>query len=182
MMPFHSWLPAAMVAPTPVSALLHAVAVVKMGVFGVCRVVLPRLRHGPARRTSGCTTCSSSDGLLHDRGRVARRALVQDNLKRRLAYSTISQLSYVLLGRRRCSTPAAAVGGVAHIGVPRRSRRSRSSSPRARSTSRIPQDEGQRARRHRPAHADHDDRLRHRRAVDDRPAARRPASSASGGS
>ncbi len=114
MMPFHSWLPAAMVAPTPVSALLHAVAVVKMGVFGVSRIVL---------HVFGID-------LLEDIGihqflvwgacftivTASLVALVQDNLKRRLAYSTISQLSYVLLGLGML-VPAAGMAGVLHIGV-----------------------------------------------------------------
>jgi len=113
-MPFHSWLPAAMVAPTPVSALLHAVAVVKMGVFSVARIVFHVF----------------GTGLLGDLGAhqillwaacftiivASLVALVQDNLKRRLAYSTISQLSYVLLGLALL-TPAGGMGGILHIGM-----------------------------------------------------------------
>ncbi|MHC5011130.1 MAG: proton-conducting transporter transmembrane domain-containing protein, partial [Planctomycetota bacterium] len=113
-MPFHSWLPAAMVAPTPVSALLHAVAVVKMGVFAVSRVVFDvfgpdLLRTLPAHHAlvwGACFTIIVASLV----------ALVQDNLKRRLAYSTISQLSYVLLGVGLL-VPLAGVGGVAHIGM-----------------------------------------------------------------
>lgn len=111
-MPLHSWLPAAMVAPTPVSALLHAVAVVKMGVFGVSRVVL---------HVFG-TDLLADLGIHHVLlwgacftilvGSLV--ALVQDNLKRRLAYSTISQLSYILLGLAMLA-PAAVIGGVSHI-------------------------------------------------------------------
>ncbi|MDF1700987.1 MAG: monovalent cation/H+ antiporter subunit D family protein [Planctomycetota bacterium] len=112
-MPLHSWLPAAMVAPTPVSALLHAVAVVKMGVFGVCRIVfhvfgvdlLGRLGVADVLLYAACFTIVVGSLV----------ALVQDNLKRRLAYSTISQLSYILLGVALLA-PAAGVGGVAHIG------------------------------------------------------------------
>ena len=112
-MPFHSWLPAAMVAPTPVSALLHAVAVVKMGVFGICRVVyhvfgtdlLGDLGVNQVLLWMACFTIITGSLI----------ALCQDNLKRRLAYSTISQLSYILLGASML-TPAATVGGVAHIG------------------------------------------------------------------
>ncbi len=112
-MPFHSWLPAAMVAPTPVSALLHAVAVVKMGVFGVCRLVfhvfgvdlLEGLGVADVLVFAACFTIVVGSLV----------ALVQDNLKRRLAYSTISQLSYILLGVALL-TPADGVGGVAHIG------------------------------------------------------------------
>ena len=114
MMPFHSWLPAAMVAPTPVSALLHAVAVVKMGVFGVSRVVLHVFG------TDKLAEIGAADVLLVGAcftivcGSVV--ALVQDNLKRRLAYSTISQLSYILLGLALLNE-VGVVGGVAHIGV-----------------------------------------------------------------
>lgn len=112
-MPLHSWLPAAMVAPTPVSALLHAVAVVKMGVFGVSRVVfhvfgvdlLGRLGIHDLLVFGACFTIVVASLV----------ALVQDNLKRRLAYSTVSQLSYVLLGVALL-WPAAAVGGLSHIG------------------------------------------------------------------
>lgn len=112
-MPFHSWLPAAMVAPTPVSALLHAVAVVKMGVFGVCRMVfhvfgvdlLDELGIAELLVFAACFTIVTASLV----------ALVQDNLKRRLAYSTISQLSYILLGAALL-VPAAGVGGVSHIG------------------------------------------------------------------
>ena len=113
-MPFHSWLPAAMVAPTPVSALLHAVAVVKMGVFGVCRMVfhvfgvdlLARLGIANVLVFAACFTIIVGSLV----------ALVQDNLKRRLAYSTISQLSYVLLGVALL-TPAAGMAGVLHIAM-----------------------------------------------------------------
>ena len=112
-MPFHSWLPAAMVAPTPVSALLHAVAVVKMGVFGVCRLVfhvfgvdlLAEIGIADVLVFAACFTIVTGSLV----------ALVQDNLKRRLAYSTISQLSYILLGAAMLA-PAAGVGGVSHIG------------------------------------------------------------------
>jgi multicomponent Na+:H+ antiporter subunit D len=112
-MPLHSWLPAAMVAPTPVSALLHAVAVVKMGVFGVSRVVLhvfgtdllADLGIHQVLLWGACFTIVTASLV----------ALAQDNLKRRLAYSTISQLSYILLGLALLA-PATLVGGVAHIG------------------------------------------------------------------
>jgi multicomponent Na+:H+ antiporter subunit D len=96
LMPFHSWLPAAMVAPTPVSALLHAVAVVKVGVFCVIRVftgvfgvdLLERL--GVAAVVTGIATATALISSLI--------ALSQDNLKRRLAFSTIGQLAYIVLG------------------------------------------------------------------------------------
>ncbi len=111
-MPFHAWLPAAMVAPTPVSALLHAVAVVKMGVFCVLRVVfhvfgvdlLRDLHLGIATAYVVSFTIILSSVY----------ALTQDNLKRRLAYSTVSQLSYVVLGAVLL-TPSSMVGGIVHI-------------------------------------------------------------------
>ena len=95
MMPVHRWLPAAMVAPTPVSALLHAVAVVKAGVFSVVKIAV---------YIFGLDTLQSSigaDWILWIAGFTiivaSIIALQQDNLKRLLAYSTISQLSYVIL-------------------------------------------------------------------------------------
>ena len=96
LMPVHRWLPAAMVAPTPVSALLHAVAVVKAGVFSVVKVVvyifgLDLL--SSARNTDWLLYIAAATILI---GAVV--ALRQDNLKRRLAYSTVSQLSYIVLG------------------------------------------------------------------------------------
>lgn len=112
MMPFHGWLPAAMVAPTPVSALLHAVAVVKAGAFCVVRVVgyvfgPIYLSEIPANQILSWIAvftilCSS---LI---------ALKQDNLKKRLAYSTVGQLSYVLLGVCLV-TPLAMKGAMFHI-------------------------------------------------------------------
>ena len=95
-MPFHSWLPTAMAAPTPVSALLHAVAVVKAGVFGIVRVVCyiygVDLMHGLGL---GFALVSIAIFTMI----VANLfALAQDNLKRRLAYSTINQLSLIIFG------------------------------------------------------------------------------------
>jgi multicomponent Na+:H+ antiporter subunit D len=93
LMPFHRWLPAAMVAPTPVSALLHAVAVVKAGVFAVVKIAVFTFGLG----ASG----ASFDWLIYVSGFTILAASVvalrSDNLKRRLAYSTVSQLSYVVL-------------------------------------------------------------------------------------
>ena len=96
LMPFHSWLPNAMVAPTPVSALLHAVAVVKVGVFCVIRVftgvfgieLLKKLDVAVVVSWIAAFTVITSSLI----------ALSQDNLKRRLAFSTIGQLSYIILG------------------------------------------------------------------------------------
>jgi len=96
LMPFHRWLPAAMVAPTPVSALLHAVAVVKAGVFAVLKVTVYVFGVDLLRTTPG------TGWLIYVAGftilAASTVALFQDNLKRRLAYSTISQLSYVVIG------------------------------------------------------------------------------------
>jgi multicomponent Na+:H+ antiporter subunit D len=111
-MPLHNWLPSAMVAPTPVSALLHAVAVVKVGVFSTVRVMLyvfgvdlmDRLHLGLP------TAYFVSITILV--GSVV--ALSKDNLKARLAYSTVSQLSYIILGVALL-TPTAVAGGLFHI-------------------------------------------------------------------
>ena len=111
-MPLHSWLPAAMVAPTPVSALLHAVAVVKTGVFATLRVFLfvfgvEAMRHlGADKLALAVASVTILGGSL--------LALGQDNLKARLAFSTISQLSYIVLGAALL-TPGGIVGGIAHI-------------------------------------------------------------------
>jgi multicomponent Na+:H+ antiporter subunit D len=113
-MPFHRWLPAAMVAPTPVSALLHAVAVVKAGVFTLLKVSLYLF---------GAETLQSlpiTDFLLY---LVAFSILLasliamrQDNLKARLAYSTVSQLGYISLGALLASS-AGATGSALHIAM-----------------------------------------------------------------
>jgi len=115
LMPMHRWLPAAMVAPTPVSALLHAVAVVKAGVFTVVKVVVYIFGLDLLKSTS------AADWVLWLAGLTiliaSMIALQQDNLKRRLAYSTISQLSYVILAvfiLAPLSTVAAALHIAAH--------------------------------------------------------------------
>jgi multicomponent Na+:H+ antiporter subunit D len=95
-MPLHGWLPAAMVAPTPVSALLHAVAVVKAGVFGVVRIVGYVFGTETLRIINAdvvLATIAAISILL-----ASIRALGEVNLKRRLAYSTLGQLSYIVLG------------------------------------------------------------------------------------
>ena len=111
-MPFHSWLPAAMVAPTPVSALLHAVAVVKTGVFTVLRVVL-FIFGADLMMEIGvdvfAITFASLTIII-----ASLMALSRDNLKARLAFSTISQLSYIILGAVLL-TPSAMIGGIIHI-------------------------------------------------------------------
>ncbi|OYR48519.1 cation:proton antiporter [Halorubrum sp. Ea8] len=101
-MPLHQWLPEAMVAPTPVSGLLHAVAVVKSGAFGVSRVVLDVF--GPELVFDLSLPFGFSAGLvLSTIGAITLTAasiiaLRKDHLKQRLAYSTVSQLSYIILG------------------------------------------------------------------------------------
>jgi multicomponent Na+:H+ antiporter subunit D len=112
LMPFHRWLPAAMVAPTPVSALLHAVAVVKVGVFSVLKI---------------CVYIFGLE-LLHDSGVslylayvagftlvvASLVAMTKDDLKSRLAYSTIGQLAYITMGAM-LATPNSVIGGGMHI-------------------------------------------------------------------
>ncbi|MBB2677458.1 UNVERIFIED_ORG: multicomponent Na+:H+ antiporter subunit D [Rhizobium esperanzae] len=111
-MPMHAWLPAAMVAPTPVSALLHAVAVVKMGVFCVLRVVF----HVFGIELVGKLGLGIATAYLVSFTIVMASvyALTRDDLKARLAYSTVSQLSYIVLGAVLLS-PVAMVGGIIHI-------------------------------------------------------------------
>lgn len=111
-MPVHSWLPSAMVAPTPVSALLHAVAVVKAGVFCILRIIFDvyGIELMSALRLGVITIYFVSFTILI----ASLFALSQDNLKARLAYSTIAQLSYIILGAALL-TPNGMVGGVIHI-------------------------------------------------------------------
>ena len=111
-MPFHRWLPAAMVAPTPVSALLHAVAVVKAGVFSIVKIVvyifgvseIAGLKSVDWLPFISCFTIIVASII----------ALRSDNLKRRLAYSTVSQLSYVVLAAALL-TPLSVAGAALHI-------------------------------------------------------------------
>ena len=111
-MPLHSWLPAAMVAPTPVSALLHAVAVVKAGVFGMVRVVA--FVFGPVLLADmgAWVVLAVASGTTMIVASVL--ALRHDNLKRRLAYSTISHLSTIVLGAAVLG-PIALAGALLHI-------------------------------------------------------------------
>jgi len=112
LMPVHSWLPDAMVAPTPVSGLLHAVAVVKSGVFGVARVVLDVYgTDGVAEIGMGLPLAAIAAFTLVTASVIALR---QDNLKRRLAFSTVSQLSYIVLGLALLEGNAL-IGGLLHI-------------------------------------------------------------------
>ena len=112
LMPLHSWLPAAMVAPTPVSALLHAVAVVKAGVFAVTKIVVYVIGTETLLRQGSADWLVVVAGLgLVVAGAIAMR---QDDLKRRLAYSTVSQLAYVTLAAA-IATPAAIAGAALQI-------------------------------------------------------------------
>ena len=111
-MPLHSWLPAAMVAPTPVSALLHAVAVVKAGVFGVVRVLIFVFGVDLLRDTGAWQALAI--GAAATVVLAALLALRHDNLKRRLAYSTVSHLSYIVLGVALLS-PLSITGALLHL-------------------------------------------------------------------
>ncbi len=112
LMPFHRWLPAAMVAPTPVSALLHAVAVVKAGVFAVLKVVIYTFGVDLlAELGSGRWLMYVAAATIVIASLVALR---KDNLKARLAYSTVSQLSYIVLGAMMAST-LGVIGGAMHL-------------------------------------------------------------------
>jgi multicomponent Na+:H+ antiporter subunit D len=112
LLPLHGWLPVAMAAPAPVSALLHAVAVVKAGAFGIVRVTydvfgiaqVAELGVGPPLAVLASAT------ILY--GSV--RALMQSEIKPRLAYSTVSQVSYIVLGAA-LAVPFAAIGGLVHL-------------------------------------------------------------------
>ena len=114
LMPFHHWLPAAMVAPTPVSALLHAVAVVKLGVFTILKISIyifgigtfSQLDIGQFILYIAATTLIVS----------AIIAIREDNIKRRLAYSTISQLSYIVIAAIIANSLTLLAGGI-HIAI-----------------------------------------------------------------
>ena len=111
-MPLHSWLPSAMVAPTPVSALLHAVVVVKIGVFSICRVMLSVFGTTLLADTGmGMLTAYFVSFTIITASVIA---LTKTNLKARLAYSTVSQLSYIILGVAML-TDNAITGGLIHI-------------------------------------------------------------------
>lgn len=122
MMPFHNWLPSAMVAPTPVSALLHAVAVVKAGVFSVSRVILSCFGSSVMHDfgLSLPTACVAAFTIVV----ASLIALTKDDIKARLAYSTVSQLSYVVIGVAMVGltfygdqpNALAVQGGLLHIG------------------------------------------------------------------
>jgi len=114
LMPFHRWLPAAMVAPTPVSALLHAVAVVKAGVFTLMKVsvyIFGVDLMNELSATQWLLYIAAASILI-----ASLVAMTRDNLKARLAYSTISQLGYVTLGALLANT-AGIIGGSMHIAM-----------------------------------------------------------------
>ena len=114
LMPIHRWLPAAMVAPTPVSALLHAVAVVKVGVFCVLRILTGVFGIELLSTTSLSTiVCLIASFTVIVSSLIA---LTQDNLKRRLAFSTVGQLSYIVLGAG-IATTFGVVGSMTHIAM-----------------------------------------------------------------
>ncbi|RFB05907.1 monovalent cation/H+ antiporter subunit D family protein [Parvularcula marina] len=112
LMPIHPWLPNAMVAPTPVSAFLHAVAVVKAGVFGVLKIAVYTFGIDTLRETniSEIFMWIAAGSILL----ASAIAMTQDNLKARLAYSTVSQLSYVTLGAM-IATNLGVMGGAMQI-------------------------------------------------------------------
>ncbi len=112
LMPVHRWLPAAMVAPAPVSALLHAVAVVKAGVFSVVKVIVYIFGIDLLAAGSGAQWLVPVAGFTIVAASVV--ALKADNLKRRLAYSTVSQLSYIVLAAAVLA-PLSLIGAVLHI-------------------------------------------------------------------
>ncbi len=112
LIPLHGWLPQAMVAPAPVSALLHAVAVVKAGAFGIMRVVYDVYGIQFAA-TLGVTlplAIVAAVTIIYG----SMRALFQDDLKRRLAFSTVSQVAYIVLGIAIVG-PVATIGGLVHL-------------------------------------------------------------------
>ena len=114
LMPFHRWLPSAMVAPTPVSALLHAVAVVKAGVFTMLKVGIYIFGIDFLAKTGASQWLMwlAAFSILA----ASAVAMTKDNLKARLAYSTVSQLSYITLGMA-LATSMGAVGGGLHIAM-----------------------------------------------------------------
>ncbi len=112
LMPVHGWLPRAMVAPTPVSALLHAVAVVKAGVFGILRTVYG-IYGVSVLSTLGVAAVLTAMSLITI-VIASLLALRQDHLKARLAYSTVAQLSYIILGASLLS-PAGLGGALLHL-------------------------------------------------------------------
>jgi multicomponent Na+:H+ antiporter subunit D len=112
LVPLHGWLPQAMVAPAPVSALLHAVAVVKAGAFGIVRVVYDVFGLQFAAELGVLFPLAVLASVTIVYGSI--RALAQEDLKKRLAFSTVSQLSYITLGTAIVG-PLSTMGGLAHL-------------------------------------------------------------------
>ena len=112
LMPFHRWLPAAMVAPTPVSALLHAVAVVKTGVFSILKIVTYTFGIDLVTISGAAYWLLPFAGFTIIAASIV--AFTKDNLKARLAYSTIGQLAYIVLAAL-LATVMSVSGGVLHI-------------------------------------------------------------------
>ena len=112
LVPLHGWLPKAMIAPAPVSALLHAVAVVKAGAFGIVRVVYDVYGIGFAAELALLQPLAVAAAVTIVYGSVM--ALFQDDLKKRLAFSTVSQVSYIALGAGILG-PLATLGGMVHL-------------------------------------------------------------------
>jgi multicomponent Na+:H+ antiporter subunit D len=112
LVPLHGWLPHAMVAPAPVSALLHAVAVVKAGAFGIVRVVYDVYGVEFTHQLGLLTALGIVAAITIIYGSI--KALSQDSLKKRLAYSTVSQVSYITLGIAIFG-PIGTIGGIVHL-------------------------------------------------------------------
>ena len=112
LIPLHGWLPEAMAAPAPVSALLHAVAVVKAGAFGIIRVVYDVYGVNAAHRLDVTEPLAWLAAITIVYGSF--QALRQNDLKRRLAFSTVSQVSYITLGVA-IAGPVATIGGIVHL-------------------------------------------------------------------
>jgi len=110
--PFHGWLPEAMAAPAPVSALLHAVAVVKAGAFGIVRMIYDVYGISTVAELGLGVPLAALASVTILYGSV--RALMQSDLKKRLAYSTVSQVSYIVLGASLIG-PFAVIGGLVHL-------------------------------------------------------------------
>ncbi|MEG0501801.1 MAG: proton-conducting transporter membrane subunit [Cellulosilyticaceae bacterium] len=110
--PFHGWLPSASIAPTPVSALLHAVAVVKGGIFAIIRITY--YSFGTEILLGSWAQYVMLGAIIITIVYGSAKALATNHLKRRLAYSTVSQLSYVLLGVG-LMTPAGLIAGLMHL-------------------------------------------------------------------
>ncbi len=110
--PFHGWLPRASVAPTPVTALLHAVAVVKSGAFAIIRIIY--YSYGADFLRGSWAQYAVAGLAMLTIVYASSMAVKEIHLKRRLAYSTISNLSYILLGAAMM-TPLGMIGAVSHL-------------------------------------------------------------------